>query len=186
MIDKQKVRELRHLVMKSDGADNVVIAFTEWLEQNLPEPIVVGLSDEQIGIFGECFDYSRSADDAEIQLTGFLKTETFAQPQKFTPNWDDAPRDAVEYSVIEYYTTKEGNTCKSVTLHEEQRPKPTPQVGQVWKHVKNGTDYTIRILGGLYKNDKDWEECITYQSNASDDFYTRTLTDFLSRFERVS
>ena len=111
MIDKEKVRELAAKLFTECGlhipkGESVI---TEWLEQNQPEPVVVGLSDEQITLFIETYNLHSLVG---MHLREWQKTQTFMQPneelarlnnllhdelkgqiksQQFQPNWDDAP-----------------------------------------------------------------------------------------------
>jgi hypothetical protein len=68
------------------------------------------------------------------------------------------------------------------------RPEPTPQVevGQVWNRLNTESDFLISIIGGSFKTGEDWEESVTYQAKASGDYYTRTMSDFVEKFVRVS
>lgn len=112
--------------------------------------------------------------------------------QQFQPNWNDAPADAVEYAVFEYYTTKEGKSSKGETLHLEQRPKPTPQpqveVGQVWKH--EGEEYEVFNIIHVLVGD-EWKEGIQCKSKRKDRYEEHAYVgiptpNFISKFERVS
>lgn len=171
MIDKEKVRELlfKILSVNSEMDDKVI---DEWLEQNQPEPVVVGLSDEQIISLGNFYE---STGDTFFEIVKeWQKTQTFAQPeitklekeiaemqisyidlqrycselksQQLKPSWDDAPTGAVKYEVVEYYKTEDGRYLQAESLHCEQRPQPTEpvvDVGQVWKHLESGRQYIV-------------------------------------------
>ena len=133
--------------------------------------------------------------------------------QQFTPNWEDAPewanwlaqdksgawfwhiekpcpRDTGNCSWIggRYQSATKLNKNWQQTLQE--RPKPTPQVevGQVWKCLKTLNEYVIQHLG-ITKIGEKWVESVTYIYDYSEyedkEIYTRTMSDFLAKFERV-
>ena len=85
-IDKEKVRELAIELYKcSVTIENNERIITEWLEQNQPEPIVVGLSDEQVESLTthlDCFleGILTKKDDIKFTIKDWLKTQTFVQP----------------------------------------------------------------------------------------------------------
>lgn len=82
MIDKDKVREL---VKAVDGRslNGMEQSITKWLEQNQPEPVVVGLSDEQVwDLANELEGEVDSRDNYQIVVKNYLKTQTFVHPDK--------------------------------------------------------------------------------------------------------
>jgi hypothetical protein len=222
------VRELVQIICNIELENRVKLA-TRWLENNLQEPVVVGLSDEQVADLADyveehnnepcqaiydwfdeyapkCTEQPKSLPeknmfdwtDSEIDdyaeeihscnLIGFkselrsifrsmrMDFDKRLNQQQFQPNWDDAPHDAVEYSVFEYYTTKEGHTCSSSTLALIERPAQPAQkveVGQVWKYmniefeVSKIVDYFVTCIN---ENGLNWQG---------------TMTDFLEKFEQV-
>ena len=80
-MNKEKVRELirdvENNVAYGKSRDEII---TEWLEQNQPEPVVVGLSDEQKADFVE-YVYRNRWIEIKETLNNWLKTQTFSQPQ---------------------------------------------------------------------------------------------------------
>ena len=88
MIDKEKVRELcirlRNEVIPSDFE----FVVSKWLEQNQPEPVVVGLTDEQVWELAKKILVA----DAEVicatigtyseAINEYLETQTFTQVQE--------------------------------------------------------------------------------------------------------
>ena len=241
-IDKEKVRELAIELYKcSVTIENNERLITEWLEQNQPEPIVVGLSDEQVEMLSRYVMKRSVTKSVKEVITEYLKTQTFAQPSEaFTaameevsirdeeierlkteleqlkssqlkPNWDDAPdwanwlaqdkngvwtwfenKPLVELVhgkfVSNYPVARFGKASdvKSWQQTLEQRPTPpAPQVevGQVWSY--DNKKYYVDSVGKLKSNDELWIDCVTYRSLIDGHFYTRTLEDFLAKFERV-
>lgn len=186
----EKVRELSGKLYHCPlpVRENVI---AEWLEENQPEPVVVGLSDEQVYEISRCaceigFDVGRTSIQNIIDIvSNYLKTQTFTQLKQFTPNWDDAPF-AVEFQLRKVWISAQGNELEELPICF-YRPKPTPQVevGQVWKNHNNGKNYKILMLGKL-KESGVWLDAVTYGS-ADDNYYyyTRTLSDFLAKFERM-
>lgn len=85
MIDKEKVRELAYLLIGRDtgSVDSKCKIITEWLEQNQPEPVVVGLSDEQVLDLVYYFSHNMHTPpiDTGHALESWLKTQTFVQPE---------------------------------------------------------------------------------------------------------
>ena len=81
MIDKEKVRELADLIVCSFRDPYEII--TEWLEQNQPSPVVVGLSDEQVEDLASDLDSWNIGDtDGFIfHIKEWLKAQTFVQPE---------------------------------------------------------------------------------------------------------
>lgn len=75
-----------------------------------------------------------------------------------------------------------------------ERPKPTPQVefGQVWRCFKNNENYKVENIGVLKSEIiGEWVDCVSYRNVTNsgavgERLYTRTLSDFLAKFERVS
>ena len=115
MIDKQKVRELAKFIFANNTKLSVEDSIAEWLEQNLPEPVVVGLSDKQVLDLSEII-FDETGCGITHVIEKWQKTQTFAQtevkevtsknvaeskaveeevversPQQFKPNWADAP-----------------------------------------------------------------------------------------------
>jgi hypothetical protein len=58
-----------------------------WLEQNPIEPVVVGLSDEQVGYLSFKLHGTLSYDGRVDVIENWLKTQTFTQSESFKPNW---------------------------------------------------------------------------------------------------
>ena len=79
-MNKEKVRELVTLVYSEVFNPNREDVVMEWFEQNPVEPVVVGLSDEQIIILGEVIR-SRPNESETLVIHDWLKTQTFAQPE---------------------------------------------------------------------------------------------------------
>jgi hypothetical protein len=176
---------------------------TQKFAQPEVKEVVVGLSDEHLHSLYNFLNGSELPFNCAYHK--WSKTQTFTQPNesliadnlalakeleelkahRFQPNWDNAPADAVEYSVFEYYTTKAGHTCRSGTLALVERPTPpAPKVeaGQTWKY--KGMHYTVGLLS-KFKVDSEWVDSVNYISDDSGDCYTRTVEDFLAKFERV-
>jgi hypothetical protein len=75
----------------------------------------------------------------------------------------------------------------------QQRPKPPAlavEVGQVWRCIdgkKSDSDYCIKSLGSVKVNE-EWKDSVTYLKSLVEPNsrqFTRTLEDFLDKFERV-
>jgi hypothetical protein len=133
MITEDKVRELSNSLDYAYGKlrEGVI---TEWLEQNQPSPIVVGLSDEQVDELSYLLEYVEWGYKGVIH--NYLKTQTLIQPQQFQPSWDGVPTEAVLARVVVKYLHEDGYSSVHAdkVLAQFERPKSTPkvEVGQVW------------------------------------------------------
>ena len=199
MIDKEKVRELALLLIGRDtwSVESKSRIITEWLEQNQPTPVVVGLSDDQVWELAKKILVA----DAEVicatigtygeAINEYLKTQTFTQPEQFKPDWSKLDEDStIDGCRIDLVWTCCGGLIDRETIATYERPKPTPivEVGQVWRYKDN--DYIVESVGKVKFGD-GWIDCVTYSDETVSDtkpftYYTRTLSDFLVKFERVS
>ena len=84
-MNKEKVRKLAEkLALLGGRADENELILLGWLEQNQPEPVVVGLSDLQIDELHDAIHYNESENTGEyLPYSGvireYIKTQTFAQ-----------------------------------------------------------------------------------------------------------
>ena len=187
MIDKEKVRELASLAITQailnlnktaeDAICSTIVPIQKWLEQNQPEPVVVGLSDEQMEDL--CFQVANVTKNTHWNIEGFIKKwfekQTFTQPQQLKPSWDDAPDwanwlaqdfngswnwfeekpEIVSSISTKFKTTKLTVACFDNTNWQqtlEQRPTPPApkvEVGQVWRCLSNNQDYRIHEIDVL-------------------------------------
>ena len=240
MSNKEKIRELIAYLdcVNLDKREQVI---TEWLEQNPVEPVVVGLSDEQVHSLAYYIgngDY----DNLKWSISIWQRGQKFAQPkvkevpvglsdaqvdsyrekymslyddyqsllvdkmiadkeieqlksQKFSPDWDDAPIPATEATISLSWYNRDGTRLSGKHLFREQRPKPTPQVevGQVWKHKH--VDYIVTHIGKVKRSVVEfgdgWFDCVTYINETTNEYKpvsycTRTMDDFIAKFERVN
>ena len=79
-MNKERIRELAEEIYKQPTLRYRIEMLEEWLEQNQPEPVVVGLSDEQKADFVE-YVYRNRWIEIKETLNNWLKTQTFSQPQ---------------------------------------------------------------------------------------------------------
>ena len=159
------------------------------LEQNQIAPVVVGLSDEQLkDFYVSGFDWT-SAHSFIKTYKEWEKTQTFAQSNVFEPNWGNAPAESVGVQIIlDFYDRRHQSVRCSDVIATIPRPKPTLQVeaGQVWvHHTGTGFDYIVESIGMFNDVGNNQVDSVTYKSKASNNFYTRTMSDFISKFERV-
>ena len=157
-MNKEKVRELSEFVIGHQATKITIESLiTQWIEQNHPEPVVVGLSDEQIiSLNGKLHEAQERHNDF-----GILDIKQWLENQAF------------------------------------ERPKPTQwvEVGQVWVCTANKKHYLIKRIetleGEVKINNGKWEKdlvLVTYwhkETAESPREYSRTLSDFLAKFERV-
>lgn len=209
-VNKEKVRELEERVRAEPAQKYRVEMIERWLEQNQPQPVVVGLTDEQVDKFATWYGLSTTEQRRlYCDLKKFLLTQTFALPQQLKPSWESAPdwanwlaqdkdnqwlwyEDKPYPKAGNWYQDRRSTLVKfkNWTQTLEQRPKPPePQieVGQVWRNLKNKENYTVKSLG-LVKIGEEWQESVIYWLTACEinpTEFTRTLEDFLAKFERV-
>lgn len=176
-----------------------------WFEQNPQEPVVVGLSDEQADSFLTFWHEQDSCNYIDV-YKDWAKTQTFAQPQQLTPNWDDAPADAnfitidndgmrawhklkPEFDIVHGTWGSDGsngiifNDNSQKLFKRPTQPTPKVEVGQVWTNIKTGKSYVIYCLTKT-KITNEWIESVSYQ--LGEEIYTRKLEDFLAKFTLVS
>lgn len=91
-MNKEKVRELATelaTVLKKAHHLNYYEHIKIWLEQNQPEPVIVGLSDEQVKELVEVL-YNKTdvsnPHEPEFHIKKWLKKQTFAQPESILSN----------------------------------------------------------------------------------------------------
>lgn len=188
---------------------------TEWFNKNPIKPVVVGLSDEQVHQLSRTLnERSYFKHDWLISaIHNFLKTQTFAHSEiqqkyhelyndyqslladkadierKFKVNWDDAPKDSSHVKLFRNFYNESGELCSGkITFYEVRPTPPTPtvQIGQVWRS-KLDAEYICNVttLGFLPNNSEPslFEDAVSYSFKGS--VYTRTLSDFIAKFERV-
>ena len=84
---EKQIRELANVARlgaSSNFIDDHIKAITKWLEQNQIEPVVVGLSDEQVSELSDFIsddEYRHTSKLRTDVIHESLKTQTFAQPQ---------------------------------------------------------------------------------------------------------
>jgi hypothetical protein len=138
----------------------------------------VGLSDEQIQSLVDYYTYCDS--DMFNTIKEWAKTQTFAQPQPFQPNWDDAPAGAEIYQISYVWLDKGGKWIYGNVLDEIKRPAPPApkvEVGQVWRHINMG--FAVTVVDVEY----GIEFLFVGDENLHGD--VDTVDNFLAKFERV-
>jgi len=87
-----------------------------------PEQVVVGLSDEQVIAWCDYIDWEENSYYAE-KFTGWLKTQTFAQPEQFDVNWEGVSGNA-DYVMLkmEMYNT-DGKLVQCINIKTQYRPR---------------------------------------------------------------
>lgn len=198
MIDREKVNSLV-TKLKNIPSKDIENELLHWLEQNHPEPVVVGLSNDQVAVLAVRICGSQATVAAlgiDKIINTFLDTQTFIQPEpppsnknmyeelyhevkkeleQFTPDWNTAPEWATSWDLQSRWH-QDGTyiTCK--ILKEEQRPKHTSvvEVGQVWQFGLD--DYTIVAVNDIE---------LVSQNKESNQFNVHRVDDFISKFKRV-
>jgi hypothetical protein len=189
--------QIEKLIDDANLSSTASFRIREWFEQNPIKPMTVGLSDEQVSSLAFKLHGNLSYDGRVEVVEKYIKTQTFAQPQQFQPNWDDAPAIAEEVCITVHWADKDSNIIKSKILIQEQRPTSSDvEVGQVWNHKETGNEYMVDeviVLEGKTKIG-EWTDDLTLvvynPSNVkggckSKDIYRRPIEDFLAKFKQV-
>ncbi len=113
--------------------------------------------------------------------------------QQFTPDWNIIPSYVDEVEIVMNYCQGgmiDDDSNFLISYKRPTPPAPKVDVGQVWRYTGDGgDDYTvtnIQVLEGKSKLSDKWTEnltLVTYESGG--DKYTRPLSDFLAKFDRV-
>ena len=190
--------QIEKLIDDANLSSTASFRIREWFEQNPIEPVVAGLSDEQVDDFIDTWHKSDRYYAVGV-YRDWAKTQTFAQPQQSQPNWDDAPvwaewlaqdensgwtwYETRPKEVRGYFSTKdrcENTVLKSTNWKEsvQRRPIPAPvvEVGQVWKS-KRYDDVTSEIIKIEGDSLSLWNEFLGK--------HEIELSDFLAKFKRV-
>lgn len=205
-MNKEKVRELSEFVIGHQATKITIESLiTQWIEQNHPEPVVVGLSDEQVNDLSVTMKWEAGCNEGVVFLK-WIKTQSFAQPnyeaeakyrlalaesnrklgdlqeelksQQFTPDWDDAPDWAIRCVNSTRWWNEKGEYIETTNSASFQRPQPTPVVeaGQVWKY-KGGSKYQIDSFGRMkLEQHTGWIDCVTFRKLEG-----RDIGDFFTR-----
>ena len=179
-LSDEQSREL-HAVKFSDyiSYTDFHIKYFEWAKTQSFSPVEVS-TNEYNHLVSIC-------DNLELQLKSSVDEIAQLKSQQFTPNWYDTPPFAVELQVRKVWIGEQGNELEELPI-SFKRPKPTPEVGQVWQCLKTLNEYVIQHLG-ITKIGEKWVESVTYIYDYSEyedkEIYTRTLSDFLDKFEQV-
>jgi len=155
----------------------------DWVKQNKPEVDSKWLSDKQIRLLSyhlaECEESCIDGMDFEMEISEWQNKQTF------TTEWDDAPERATEFQIRKvWFESHEDrlNVIHYEVLRTEQRPQQTPRVGQVWVCKYDESDYEITLLGNI-KIDSEWVPSVTYMREANQEYYTRPLAEFITKFK---
>lgn len=182
-MNKENVRELACEVVHCNSY-SAVERITKWLEQNQPEPVVVGLSDGQLYDIAQLLASSPDEFNGNIQvIKNYLAAQTFTQPnesliadnlklskeleqlksQQFQPNWDDAPKNTYYARLQIEWLNKMYQQIGINVLAQQERPKSDTLVEpkQRWMYKQNGDYYVVtdvQTIKGLSKFDDIWIE----------------------------
>jgi hypothetical protein len=212
MSDKEKVKDLCEKWWVATK-QNEGMVIEQWLEQNPVDPVVVGLSDKQVEDLSNFIQRYQHRNGTVTSIENWLKTQTFTQQyktdgfaemqleecgieyralkkefeqlksQQFTQNSERALIDIKHMIRSSMIQSRFGIFDKILDVIESVI-KPTPQVtvGDIWMHKKTGNKYYI---DGFCKTKicDDWCKSVMY--HVGDARYTRTLSDFVDKFEQV-
>ena len=188
--DKEMNKEqIESLIEKVKMSHVQALLTREWFEQNPIKPAIVGLSDSQMTDISNYLWKNMSIftpQHCNNLLIHWAKTQAFAQPQQFQPNWDDAPDESVIARIwVEYVNKHNVSLVHREILAQYEHPKPPApcvvfNVDYIYKNAK----YSV-VSTGKMKVGNDWIDCVNYTNDDHSKDYTRTLEDFLAKFERV-
>jgi hypothetical protein len=181
-MNKDKVRELVNSVLTATvlrkQSVEIEHIIKEWLEQNQPETIVVGLSDEQIKELCNLLTNKHNF-TWYLEVKEWQKTRTFSPPEEFKINWEHAPKDAVKCVIsYEFQTESTKSLGHRNVIRIERKPKVQVEVGQVWKG--EGIKVKVGCLGRVSKNG---EESIAFVDVDTNELKIWLLKTFLAKFE---
>lgn len=96
---------------------------TKWFKQNPIEPVVVGLSDEQIDNLSNTIWSKLDTDKIDFVIKKWLKNQTFAQPEQFDVNWEGVSGNA-DYVMLkmEMYNA-DGKLVQCINIKTQYRPR---------------------------------------------------------------
>jgi hypothetical protein len=151
------------------------------------------------GLDGSVTDYKADYESVAGSFVSLKEECLKLKAQQWQPNWDDAP-DAVSATVfIDYRNEKNVSVrCKDVLAvnFKPTPPEPRVEVGQVWLCAKNKNHYIIKRIktleGEVKVNSGEWVKnlvLVTYwlqEKEQEPKEYTRTLEDFLAKFELIN
>jgi hypothetical protein len=80
-MNDEKIKSLVNAIIGYKNEETLLLMITRWFEKNPIEPIVTGLSDEQVSQFAFRYYESPIPVRVDIALTNYLKTQTFTQPE---------------------------------------------------------------------------------------------------------
>lgn len=178
------------IIDDEEGTNYVGKYLKEWLKtQDFAEPCTCGINLGEVrdNLHKDFLSVCRERNNLQDELEQL-------KAQQFQPNWDDAPDRAVNRQITHCWYDALGIPLEYKILLDEQRPKPPApkvEVGQTWKYTKSGKLYIILALGDMKSEDDeavcfpDWVDSVTYRCNESNRVFTRTLDDFLDKFEQV-
>lgn len=186
-MNKEQLESLtRTIAIKQVRGIELEEIITDWFEQNPTKTAVVGFSDEQVyqvarRVCENGFDVGKtSIYEIVLIIYDYLKTQTFAQPKSFEPDWDDAPKEAEVLVLTPVWLNESRQRVGEITSQKFERPKPPAPVVEV------GQEFKLRSICG-YKVISVDGDIVKYEveANGSKLVTERTLEDFLAKFERI-
>ncbi len=183
-MNEQQIDDLAGLLSKYGNAYSLMReVLSIWSMMNPIE--TVGLSDSQIDEIAVLINKTKlglETDGFVLLINKYLKTQTFAQPHQFTPNWDVAPEWATKCRVRVHWADDDNHSATGALLHTEQRPTPAPiiEVGQVWR-FKNSDDNGYKLVALTQIDGIDY--AVLELENGQYPSYNKE--DFLANFEQV-
>ena len=209
MFTPEKVRELAEIVQKQGFLSSIEKEINKWLEQNPIEPVVVGLSDEQLEDLVKGLSIATTDYQFKNRLEfarEWLDAQTFAKPgvgnSDTSSNWDDAwiqelstelagfaySKENIKSLITAFLDKKPNLSNGSINWQQtlQERPKPTPkvEVGQVWKHKRKGTKYEVLGFIRTYVLG-EWLDYVKYEEVNGNAEFSKPQDDFLAKFEQV-
>jgi len=231
----EKVRELVSLgvtqtvlcfnLSSEKAIDRVAETIDKWLGDNEPEPVVVGLSDNQVSLLAEELYKETSGVvifELEKHIASFIKTQTFTQPseafkaamvevdirnqeieklkaeivaleeentklkaQQFEVDWSDAPDDCREAWQLNRFFYGDDNRYIDVLAGKQKSQKPpAPKIEFDVPYIYKNAKYRVQSVGKMRVGD-DWIDSVMHVNDDHSASYTREISDFLAKFERV-
>ena len=190
----EKVRELAFQLKYCNSVERESL-LTEWLEQNQPEPVVVGLSDEMVKEIAKDITCDSDWDSPyewklEQIIKSCLKHHGNEIKHPVVVGLSDEQVNDLSFvmwhnynqTIAEYQPEKIilKSWLKTQTFTQPQS-LPQVEVGQVWKD--ESTTVKVGCLGRVSKNG---DESIAFVDIDTNELKTWMLKTFIAKFERVS
>lgn len=148
--------------------------YDQWAKtQTFTQPEVTKLEKELADVQIAYIDLQRYSSEIKKELEQ-LKS------QQFKPDWKNVPKQAVEALMMVRFFDSAGMCClnEDIILNRAERPKPTVEVGQVWRSDME----EVRVIEFGRRDNK---QTVCFKDVNTDCIKQLTTSYFLEKFEMV-